>query len=61
MKVGLDLTKVIIKKVSDFYIKESTSLDLEKAKIAFENCGLDLTKNKSTDKIDITKYGEDIK
>lgn len=60
MKVGLDLTKTKIKKFKDFLIQESSSHDLERAKEASKNCGLDLTNNKQSDKIDLTKYGEDI-
>lgn len=59
-KIGLDLTKIKIKKFDDFIIQESSSYDLEKAKEAAKNCGLDLTKNKQSDKIDLTKYGKDI-
>jgi hypothetical protein len=60
MKVGLDLTKTKIKKFKDFVIQESSSFDLERAKEASKNIGLDLTKEKQSDKIDLTKYGEDI-
>jgi hypothetical protein len=60
MKVGLDLTKPKIKKFKDFVIQESSSFDLERAKEASKNVGLDLTKEKQSDKIDLTKYGEDI-
>lgn len=60
-EVGLDLTKIKIKKFKDFIVQESSSFDLEKAKEASKNCGLDLTKNKQSDRIDLTKYGEDIK
>ncbi|MCF8298117.1 MAG: hypothetical protein K9J13_11270 [Saprospiraceae bacterium] len=62
MKVGLDLTKPKIKKFKDFVIQESSSssFDLERAKEASKNIGLDLTKEKQSDKIDLTKYGEDI-
>jgi hypothetical protein len=60
MKVGLDLTKPKIKKFKDFIMRESSSFDLERAKEASKNVGLDLTKEKQSDKIDLTKYGEDI-
>lgn len=59
MKVGLDLTKQKIKKFKDFSIQESLSFDLEKAKESSKNIGLDLTKEKKSYKIDLTKYGED--
>ena len=61
MKVGLDLTKTKIKKFNEFQvIQESTSSDIEKAKEAAKNVGLDLTKEKQSDRIDLTKYGKDI-
>lgn len=60
VEIGLDLTKTKIKKFKDFVIQESSSYDFEKAKEASKNCGLDLTKNKQSNKIDLTKYGEDI-
>jgi hypothetical protein len=61
MKVGLDLTKTKIKKFNDFQvIQESKSFDIEKARESAKNIGLDLTKEKQSDKIDLTKYGEDI-
>jgi hypothetical protein len=61
MKIGLDLTKTKIKKFNEFeVIQESTSFDIEKAKKASKNIGLDLTKEKQSDKIDLTKYGKDI-
>jgi hypothetical protein len=61
MKVGLDLTKTKIKKFNEFQIiQESTSFDIEKAKEAFKIIGLDLTKEKQCDRIDLTKYGKDI-
>ena len=61
MKVGLDLTKTKIKKFNEFQvIQESSNFDLERAKEASKNIGLDLTKEKQSDKIDLTKYGEDI-
>lgn len=52
--------KIKIKKFNEFSIQESTSYDLEMAKEAAKNCGLDLTKNKQSDIIDLTKYGKDI-
>lgn len=61
MEVGLDLTKTKIKKFNDFQvIQESKSFDIEKAKEAAQNIGLDLTKEKSVDRIDLSKYGKDI-
>ena len=60
MKVGLDLTKPKIKKFKDFVIQESSSFDMERVKESSKNIGLDLTKEKQNDKIDLTKYGEDI-
>ena len=61
MEIGLDLTKTKIKKFRELHnIQESVSYDIEKAMIAAENVGLDLTKEKGSDKIDLTKYGEDI-
>ena len=61
MKIGLDLTKTKIKKFNEFeVIQESTSFDIEKAKKASKNIGLDLTKEKQSDKIDLTKYVKDI-
>jgi len=56
MKVGLDLTKTKIKRFNDFHIiQESSSFDLERAKEASKNIGLDLTKEKQSDRIDLTK------
>ena len=61
MKVGLDLTKTKIKKFNEFQvIQESSNFDDEKLKKAAENVGLDLTKEKGSDRIDLTKYGKDI-
>jgi hypothetical protein len=61
MKIGLDLTKTKIKKFNEFkVIQESTSFDIEKAKESSKNIGLDITKEKQSDKIDLTKYGKDI-
>jgi len=61
MKVGLDLTKTKIKKFNEFrIIQESSNFDTEKLKKATENVGLDLTKGKGSDRIDLTKYGKDI-
>lgn len=60
MEVGVDLTKTKIKKYSEFIIQESTSSDVEKAKEASKNIGIDLTMSKKNDKIDLTKYGKDI-
>jgi hypothetical protein len=61
MEVGLDLTKTNIKKFNEFQvIQESKSFDIEKAKEASKNIGLDLTKEKTGDIIDLTKYGKDI-
>lgn len=61
MKVGLDLTKTKIKKFNEFQvIQESSNFDVEKLKKAAENVGLDLTKEKGSDIIDLTKYGKDI-
>jgi hypothetical protein len=61
MKVGLDLTKIKIKKFNEFQvIQESTSFDAEKAEEAAKNIGLDLTKGKKSDRIDLSKYGTDI-
>lgn len=61
MEVGLDLTKIKIKKFTEFQvIQESISFDIEKAKLAAKNVGLDLTKEKSSDRIDLIKYGKDI-
>lgn len=49
MEVGLDLTKIKIKKFTEFQvIQESISFDIEKAKLAAKNVGLDLTKEKSS-------------
>jgi hypothetical protein len=57
MKVGLDLTKTKIKKFNEFQIiKESSTFDVEKLKKSAENVGLDLTKEKGSDRIDLTKY-----
>lgn len=36
------------------------AINYDKAKEAAKNVGLDLTKEKSSDRIDLTKYGEDI-
>ena len=61
MKVGLDKTKTKIKKFNEFQvIQESSNFDAEKLKKAAENVGLDLTKEKGSDRIDLTKYGKDI-
>lgn len=61
MKVGLDLTKTKIKKFNEFQvIQESSTFYAEKLKKAAENVGLDLTKEKGSDRIDLTKYGKDI-
>lgn len=61
MKVGLDLTKTKINKFNEFQvIQESTTFDSEKLKKAAKNVGLDLTKEKGSDRIDLTKYGKDI-
>ena len=60
MEVGIDLTKTKIKKYSEFIIQESTSSDVEKAKEASKNIGIDLTMSQKNDKIDLTKYGKDI-
>ena len=61
MKVGLDLTKTKIKKFNEFQvIQESSTFDSEKLKKASQNVGLDLTKEKESDRIDLTKYGKDI-
>ena len=59
VKIGLDLTRHKIKKFDDFVIQESASYNLESAKISSKKIGLDLTNN-SHNKIDLTKYGEDI-
>ena len=49
MEVGLDLTKIKIKKFTEFQvIQESISFDIEKAKLVAKNVGLDLTKEKSS-------------
>jgi hypothetical protein len=61
MKVGLDLTKTKIKKFNEFQvIQESSTFDVEKLKKSAENVGLDLTKGKGSNRIDLTKYGKDI-
>lgn len=60
MEVGLDLTKTKIKKFDEFIVKESSSFNLEKAREAAKNCGLDLTKEQTNNIIDLTKYGKDI-
>lgn len=61
MKVGLDLTKIKIKKFNEFkVIQESSNFDADKLNKSSENVGLDLTKEKGSDKIDLTKYGKDI-
>jgi hypothetical protein len=61
MKVGLDLTKVKIKKFNELKaVQESSTFDVEKLKKSAENVGLDLTKEKVSDRIDLTKYGKDI-
>ena len=61
MKVGLDLTKLKIKKFNEFKtVQESSTFDVEKLKKSAENVGLDLTKEKGSDRIDLTKYGKDI-
>ena len=61
MIVGLDLTKTKIKKFNEFHIiQESSSFDIGIAKEAIKNVGLDLTKEKTSDIIDLTKYGKDI-
>lgn len=61
MKVGLDLTKSKIKKFNEFQvIQESSTFDDEKLKKSTQNVGLDLTKEKGSDRIDLTKYGKDI-
>ena len=50
MKVGLDLTKIKIKKFNEFQvIQESSTFDAEKLKKSAENVGLDLTKEKMND------------
>jgi len=57
MKVGLDLTKPKIKKFNEFQvIQESSNFDADKLKKTAENVGLDLTKEKGSDRIDLTKY-----
>jgi hypothetical protein len=61
MKVGLDLSKTKIKKFNEFrVIQESSTFDAEKLKKSAENVGLDLTKEKGSDRIDLSKYGKDI-
>ena len=61
MKVGLDLTKIKIKKFNQFrVIQESKSFGIEKAEESSKNIGLDLTNEKQSDRIDLTKYGKDI-
>jgi len=61
MKVGLDLTKIKIKKFNQFQvIKESKYFGLDKAMEASKNIGIDLTNEKQSDRIDLTKYGKDI-
>ena len=61
MKVGLDLTKIKIKKFNEFkVIQESSNFDSDKLNKSSENVGLDLTNEKGSDKIDLTKYGRDI-
>jgi hypothetical protein len=61
MKVGLDLTKTKIKKFNEFHvIQESSNFDADRLKKASENIGLDLTKKKGSDRIDLTKYVKDI-
>ena len=61
MKIGLDLTKTKIKKFNEFQtIQESSTFDADKLKKSTENVGLDLTKEKGSDRIDLTKYGKDI-
>lgn len=61
MKVGLDLTKIKIKKFNQFrVIQESISFGIEKAEESSKNIGLDLTNEKQSDRIDLTKYGKDI-
>lgn len=59
MEVGLDLTKVNIKRF-DEYITEEEKVSGEELKKRALNIGLDLINNKSGYKIDITKYGKDI-
>ncbi len=61
MKIGLDLTKTKIKKFNEFrVIQESSVFDAKKLKKSAENVGLDLTKEKGSDRIDLIKYGKDI-
>ena len=61
MKVGLDLTKIKIKKFNQFrVIQESISFGIEKAEESSKNIGIDLTNEKQSDRIDLTKYGKDI-
>ena len=61
MKIGLDLTKSKIKKFNEFQvIRESSIFDTEKLKKSAKNVGIDLTKEKGSDRIDLTKYGKNI-
>lgn len=61
MKVGLDLTKTKIKKFNELQsIQESSTFNDDKLKKSTENIGLDLTKEKGRDRIDLSKYGKDI-
>lgn len=61
IEVGLDLTKLNIKKFGEYIIEKSIEIiSEEELKKRTSNVGLDLVNNKSGYKIDITKYGEDI-
>ena len=57
MKVGLDLTEIKIKKSNEFLvIQESISNNIEKAMEASKNVGIDLTKEKGSDRIDLVSF-----
>ena len=63
IKVGLDLTKINIKKFDEYIVEEAKvgeEISDEELKKRSLNIGLDLLNDKSGYKIDMTKYGEDI-
>ena len=62
IKIGLDLTKMKIKKFDEIIeeLKVNEEVNDEEIKRRASKIGLDLVNNRSGYKIDITKYGKDI-
>ena len=62
IKIGLDLTKMKIKKFDEIVeeLKVNEEVNDEEIKRRASKIGLDLVNNRSGYKIDITKYGKDI-